>query len=192
MDETTNRGLGMKYHLLTVVVMCCSAEAVAQQDGVGWSLSTGVVVPLSSSLTDVATVGPTISGEALYSVHEWISVGVALSITVPVPKEVAGDRASVPYFVQIFARSVFHGGDTFTYFGGLGLGLSYYGIPECDVVCEDAKSVAQFGGDVTLGVGGRITDIMSIGPSVSFVVPDFVRGDELWYVTGNFTMQWGL
>jgi hypothetical protein len=182
----------MKYRLLAIVLMCWSAEAVAQQDGVGWSLSTGVVVPLGSPLSDIATVGPSISGEALYSVHEWISVGVALSITVPVPKEVAGERVSVPHFIQIFARSVFHGGDQFTYFGGLGVGLSYYGIPECDVVCEPTESIARFGGDVTLGVGGRITDIMSIGPSVSFVVPDFIRGDKLWYVTGNFTMQWGL
>ena len=182
----------MKYGVMWLAVLAFVLPAHAKETKVGWALNTGVAVPLVSPLADVATVGPSVGGEALYSVYDWISVGVGLTISIPVPIEVAGETAPVPHFVTILARTMFHGGDRFTYFGALGVGLSYYGIPECESRCQESESVARFGGDVTVGVGGRINETLSIGPSVTFVVPDFIRGDNLWFLTGNLTMQWGL
>ena len=87
------------------------------------------------SLADVATVGPSVEAKP-YIRYDWISVGVRLTISIPVPLEVAGETAPVPHFVTILARTMFHGGDRFTYFGTLGVGLSYYGIPECESRCQ--------------------------------------------------------
>ena len=88
----------MKYGVMWLAVLVCVLPAHAKETKVGWALNTGVAVPLVSPLADVATVGPSVGGEALYSVHDWISVGVGLTISIPIPIEVAGD-CSVPHFV---------------------------------------------------------------------------------------------
>jgi len=175
------------------VIFLVSLPLNVQADrSVAWSLNTGVAIPVSGSIDAVATVGPSLSGEALYSMLDWCSLGISLSLNIPVPKTVRGLEPSVPYFLAIFARGLFHGGDAFKYWASLGVGLSYYGLPECTDFCTDGEAVARFGGDVSAGIGGRVSETLTIGPSASFVVPDFIRGTDIWFLTANVTMQWGL